>query len=514
MKAPHMMNMLNEAKWKTVYTLFSSILCFFTCFVYSDIPETTKFECSNDLFNGIHEMVQQTMRVAMKGFLLDCMHREPFGYNEPASVSTALWSRRYMPHFWRKFSHDVFLADGPSGFPSDIVPLFPKLHGSSRKPDVSQTTNYPMMIWNVYQQFDDIRIIEEHYPIVKKWLRFIETMSNEEHVVVKGWLGDHMVPGETPGNELWYSPEVTTQSHIWTSLYFRNVEIAAQMAEVLGKMDEVEDYFQLAQEIRKKVNEKWYSVEKRSYDTGSQTANMLPLALGVIPDAEKSGVVESIVTTITKKDNTKLHVGHIGLPALMESASQNGFGETLFKMVNHTEYPGWGYMLEGGATTVWECCGRDWADQSNSRRRSDCMTMLGGVVRFFYDDIAGIRGPDFFGSRPFEPGYKQIIIQPQPLGDLTHASASVETIHGEISSAWELDNGKFQLSVKVPHNTSAEIIIPKCGWNNPALTEGGMSLRLGAEITDVLGVHIIKENDETITCEIGSGNFKFLLEKQ
>ena len=142
------------------------------------------------------------------------------------------------------------------------------------------------------------------------------------------------------------------------------------------------------------------------------------------------------------------------------------------------------------------------------------MTMLGGVVRFFYDDIAGIRGPDFFGRRPFVPGYKQIIIQPQPLGDLTHASASVETIHGEITSAWELDNGKFQLSVKVPHNTSAEIIIPKCGWNNPALSEGGMALQPGTIITDVSGIHFIKENDETITCETGSGNFTFLLEKQ
>ena len=371
-----------------------------------------------------------------------------------------------------------------------------------------------MMIWNVYQQFDDIRIIEEHYPVVQKWLRFIETMSNEEHVVVKGWLGDHMVPGESPGNELWYSPELTTQSHIWTSLYFRNVEIAAQMAEVLGKTDEAENYFQLAKKIRKKVNEKWYDADKNSYDTGSQTANMLPLALGVVPDGEKQGIIESIVTTITEMDNTKLHVGHIGLPSLMESASQNGFGETLFDMVNHTEYPGWGYMLEGGATTVWECWGRDWADLNNSRRRSDCMTMLGGVVRFFYDDIAGIRGPDFMGSRPFEPGYKQIIIEPQLLGDLTHASASVETIHGEITSTWKLDNGKFELAVKIPHNTSAEIIIPKSGWNNPALSEGGMALQPGAEFKDISGIHFIKENDETITCKIGSGNFTFLLVKQ
>ena len=69
-------------------------------------------------------------------------------------------------------------------------------------------------------------------------------------------------------------------------------------------------------------------------------------------------------------------------------------------------------FLKSGATTVWECKGRDWADLSNSRRRPDCMTMLGGVVRFFYDDIACIRGPDFMGSRSLGTGYKQIIIQP------------------------------------------------------------------------------------------------------
>jgi hypothetical protein len=100
------------------------------------------------------------------------------------------------------------------------------------------------------------------------------------------------------------------------------------------------------------------------------------------------------------------------------------------------------------------------------------------------------------------------------LGDLTHASASVEIIHGEITSAWKLDHGKFELSVKVPHNTGAKIIIPTFGWNNTVLTESGMVLQPGIENKGVSGVHFTKKDDKTITCETGSGNFTFILNQQ
>ena len=211
------------------------------------------------------------------------------------------------------------------------------------------------MVWNVYCLYDDIRVIEEHYPVVKRWLKKIASMSNEEHVVTQGWLGEHMVPGNAPGREQYVSRE-TSRSHIWTSLYSRNVEIAAQMAGVLGKADEAKEYRELTEVIRKKVNEAWYDQEKASYDTGSQTANLLPLALGVVPKDEIPRVVETIKKTV-KDNGNKLRVGHVGLPALLETATQFGFGETLFDIVNHTEYPGWGFMVKSGASTVWECWG-------------------------------------------------------------------------------------------------------------------------------------------------------------
>ena len=61
-------------------------------------------------------------------------------------------------------------------------------------------------------------------------------------------------------------------------------------------------------------------------------------------------LIKNIAQTITEADGGKLRVGHIGLPGFMESLVENGLGQVVYDAVNHTEFPGWGYMVDQGRT--------------------------------------------------------------------------------------------------------------------------------------------------------------------
>ena len=139
------------------------------------------------------------------------------------------------------------------------------------------------------------------------------------------------------------------------------------------------------------------------------------------------------------------------------------------------------------------------------------MTMLGGVSRLFYDDIAGIRGPDFFGARPFTPGYKNITIAPQVLGDLTEASATIETVRGTIRSSWCRSGRKLSLNVTIPPNATAEILIPCWGWGEITLAEGGKHIDTDSSKIDVPGIHSVEKSEDLVRCKVGSGSYQFVV---
>jgi alpha-L-rhamnosidase len=465
------------------------------------------FECSNPLFNRIHDNVQRTLRNALKGFLLDCLHREPIGYNEPASVSSSLFTRKHLPRFWDKYAEDIRLTARDDGSISDVSPVFP---GMVRSPDVSQNANYPMLIWYLYQIYDDRRLLENHYPVIKGCTDYITDNMCDGSLVVKGWLGDHMLPGHAPGYEKWLSDE-TPPSLIWTALYYRNLRIVSEIANVLGQSQDTQQYAELAEHIKKAFNDKWLDRKTSHYGSESQTSEILPLALDLVPEEHRPQLIKNIARTITQTDKEHLRVGHAGVIGLIESLTVNGLGETMYDIVNQTTYPGWGYMVTQGATTVWESWGRDWA-KPGGRRREDSMTMLAGVNGFFYRHLAGIEGPDFYGPGFMEPGYRKIHVTPYVLGDLKYARASIKTVRGMVSSCWEKSGNSLTLEVTIPVNSVAKVSVPKLGLQDVAVTESGKTVwKNGKFIKGVSGIIAGSETDDYVTFDIGSGSYTFRL---
>ncbi|MEI8042905.1 MAG: alpha-L-rhamnosidase C-terminal domain-containing protein, partial [Verrucomicrobiota bacterium] len=190
-------------------------------------------------------------------------------------------------------------------------------------------------------------------------------------------------------------------------------------------------------------------------------------------------------------------------------------GELVYKMVNTTEFPGWGYMITQGATTVWEGWSMTNAVTPFTFRYAtqESMTMLTGICRFLYDSIAGIQEPCFYGTREFEPGYGFIRIKPHVLGDLTYAEASIKTIRGIVSSGWKKTGNSLVLDVTIPANITAQVSVPEIGLKNATVTEGGKAVwKAGAYVKGVVGISGARQEADYVTFDVGSGEYRFKLE--
>ena len=300
----------------------------------------------------------------------------------------------------------------------------------------------------------------------------------------------------------------TPKDLIWTCLYFHNTRTLAKMCRVLGKQLEAERYTKLAQEIRAVINKTWLDSKTGHYSSKSQTSEILPLALDLVPEENRLQLIENIGQTITKADGGKLRVGHIGLPGFMESLVENGLGEIVYDAVNHSEFPGWGYMIAQGATTVWE----SWGMLKGGYEAEESMTMLAGVGRLFYESIAGIQEPSFYGNREFGPGYSHFQIKPHVLGDLTQAEASIKTVRGVISSSWKRTKDSFVLEIEIPVNSTAKASVSTLGLKRFTITEGGKRVwNDKAYVDGVEGITGARGNAKWVTFDVGSGNYRFEL---
>jgi alpha-L-rhamnosidase len=471
-----------------------------------------RFACSNELLNQIHGNIQRSLKVALKGIVIDCVHREPLAYNEPCGIFGALSIRKCMPQLWTRFARDIQLGGSDNGDLSDIVPVLP---GMKRQSDVSQNASYPMLIWHLYECHGDERLLQQHYRTVNAWVDFIgRELADSTHIVNNGWLGEHMLPkrGSEPG---WYfSTKETPKEYIWTCYYYHNVRVLANMSRILGKKEQEERYAKLAQEIHAVINKTWLDRKTGHYATKSQTSEILALALDIVPQENKRQLVENIAGTINDNGG-RMRVGHVGLPGFMESLVDHGLGEVVYKAVNTTDFPGWGYMISQGATTVWEGWSLSTAvEEWNNHiyHAEESMIFLTGVSRFFYNSISGIQEPAFYGTREFEPGYGLIRIKPHVLGDLTYANASIKTVKGIISSSWKKTDASLTLEVTIPANATAQVSVPTLGLKEFAITEGGKAIWQNDSYVDgVAGIADARRDVDWVTFDVGSGRYCFEL---
>ncbi len=477
------------------------------CVVHSAVDLSSDFDCSNKLLNQIHKNIRWTLTNGLFGFPLDCLHREMIGPIDPATIAGNLYPRPYMPLFWLKWLADIRDAQHEDGSLPDIAPEYWIYGGLGADP--MWAGNYPLLVWYLYAYYDDRRILEDNYEPVKKWVDYCTAHAVNNYYVKGKYPGEHLVPGADPGGEQFMSKETPTE-FLWTGYYYRAASIAAKMAEVLGKQEEAKTYATLAEEIVKAINDKWFQPETNSYSTGSPTALFFPLALGIVPDGRAQQVADNANRVLLEKYGGHVHGGNTGTTCMIDTLAAYGHGETMYGVATKTTYPGWGYMVVNGATTIWENWGRELSREQHGGQES--MIMWGTLDEFLFNDLVGIKGPDYHGSGAFAPGFKQIKIKPYVLGDLTHVAGSMPTVHGKISVRWQRDGEKLTLKTTIPGNCRGTVSVPKIGLSEFCIEESGKSVwQNGKYMPGDDGVHSGRDEAEHVTFDVGSGEYEFVL---
>jgi alpha-L-rhamnosidase len=400
----------------------------------ADLPRTGTFECSNEMFNKLNRAIDYTFLSNVFSVQSDCPAREKFGYGGDivGIARTFLWYYD-MENFYRKTIRDYANDQRPSGGMTETAPfngIADQGLGEDSGP-IGWQLAFGYMQKRLYEFYGDIRTIEQYYPTFRRQVEFLR--SKAEDNIIDRCINDHE------------SLEERIPSLFATAHYYHHVILLAEFAELTGRTKDVTEYKRFADDIKQSFIAKFIQPGTGKVGNSTQASQAIALYYNLLPNNEKENVLDILLSTIKQRDG-HIAAGIFGVPAILEALQYNDRNDIAYEMVNKRTFPGWGHMIESGATTIWET----WKYSDNIYSHNH--PMFGSVGQWFYQTLLGIN--------PASPGFKEIIIKPQPAGDLSWAKGSFHSIHGKIVSDWKIEDDTFILSVKIPGNTSATIYLP------------------------------------------------------
>ena len=450
--------------------------------VQSSSEPAGEFECSSPLFNRIRNLVRWAQRANMMSVMTDCPQREKRGWLEQDYLNgPALRYEFDLAQLFTKTLNDIGNSQLTNGLVPTIAPEYVVFHDRGDTNHLRGIfgdspewgSAFVLVPWQQYEFDGDLNLFGLHYDAMKNYLAYFGSRASNN--IVNYGLGDWYDLGPKHPGVAQLTPIALTA----TAFYFQDAEIMSRAAALLGKTDDAKQFSDLAENIRIAFNEKFYNDTNHFYATDSQTANSIPLVMGICEPTNRAAVLDAVVADIRKRGNA-FTAGDVGYRYLLRALADGGRSDVIFDINNRSDKPGYGMQLAKGATSLTEAwdAGRD---------SSQNHFMLGQIQEWFYHDLAGIQ------NDPVSAGFKKIIINPQPAGDVTCAKASYNSIRGKIVSDWKRDGGKFTLKVSIPANTTATVYVPAQSAT-AVNAEGATFLRM--------------ENDRAVFA-IGSGDYTF-----
>jgi alpha-L-rhamnosidase len=328
--------------------------------------------------------------------------------------------------------------------------------------------------------------------------RFIDFLSQTSrdgircYAEYKGWrgFGDWLALDGSDGREGGTSKEL-----IGTAFFAYSTRLMARIARVLGKAQEVIGYDALFEKVREAFNKRFVH-EDGTIEGGTQTSYVLALQFDLLPEELRPRAAAELVRNIQDRNN-HLSTGFVGTPYINWVLSETGYLDTAHALLKQTTWPSWLYSVTQGATTIWE----RWDGWTHDKGFQDPGMnsfnhyAYGAIGDWMYAVIGGI------DLDPEQPGYKHILMHPQPGGELTNAKAELRSMYGLIRSAWTQENGRFDWHITVPANTTATVYVP--AKNMTQITEGGQPPEKANGIT------FLRTENGFAVFEVTSGAYRF-----
>jgi alpha-L-rhamnosidase len=417
------------------------------CFVHSDVERTGDFRCSHPLLNRVHQNILWGQLSNLMSIPTDCPQRdERHGWLGDAHLSAEESILNFdMSAFFSKFLEDIRLSQREDGSLPDIVPPYiQRLYPA----DPAWGIAYLELAGLMFLYFDDEQVLQRHFQGMKRYVDYLSTNA-ENHIIQNlGKYGDWCPPGSVV-------PKKTPLELTSTWCYYRAAALLSSFAMALGRTDDNRDYTRLAEAIKSAFNARFLADDQyAAFRVGpadkspDQTSNVLPLALDLVPEEKKAKVLARLIDSVVREWDHHLDTGIIGTRYLLDVLTDNGHGETAFRVATQRSYPGWGFMVETGATTLWE----RWENLTGGGMNSHNHIMLGSIDAWLYRAVAGLRC--------VAPGWRKMVIRPLLCGGLDGASAEVVTVRGLAKVAWKRKGQTIDLMVRIWRDGQASALPP------------------------------------------------------
>lgn len=449
--------------------------------VHQDVEIIGKFTCSNPLINQLHENQVRTLLNNFCNKPTDTPIYEKNGWTGDFNFArkSALYNFN-LTAFLEKWFRDTDDSQAKDGSIREYIP-HPYPGGGAYGPP--WTSFFLLVPWDMYLFSGDRGVLAEHYEGIKKHGDFLWGKLQPNRLAsAKAWGADWQSPSP---NKMVEGTEMTHSAHTYGYL-----STLAETAQLLGKEADAAEYRRQADEIKNAVNNLLYDPEKKIYRTSlpsnfRQTTNLLPFGFGMIPEERKAEVSANIAKNVMEEHGGHLDTGCDGTQYILPVLTDNGHGEVAYTIMTQKDFPSWGYWAATGDGTSWESWGKG--------ARSWDHYWLGTYEEWLYSHLAGIR--------PLSPGFKEILIKPYPLGDLTYVAAEVETVRGLVASSWKKNENGFSLKVTVPPNATAIVEVPT---SDPGSVKEG-----GGDAAKAEGVKHLRDEKGCAVYSVGSGTYEF-----
>ncbi|MDY7109841.1 MAG: family 78 glycoside hydrolase catalytic domain [Planctomycetota bacterium] len=449
------------------------------------------FACSDELINRLHRNIVWSQRSNMHSVPTDCPQRdERLGWMGDAQIfaPTACWNMD-MSRFFAKWMDDIADSAGEDGHVTDVAP-----RAVVSGPAAPGWGDAVIVIpWTLYRFYGDTRIVERHFDTMRGWVDYMRAQARGDLYEREGY-GD------------WVAVEPSPTKPISAAYFYLSTVLLSRMAGAIGRDDEAGEYETLAARIRKAFNERYFDPSKGMYEGGTQAGNTIPLAFGLVADDHRDSVLRTLVRDIETHDN-HLTTGFLGTGYVLPLLTAMGRHDLAWRIVTQRTYPSWGYMIEQGATTMWELWN---GDTAGPHMNSHNHFALGSVGQWFYEALAGITIDDA------QPGFQRFAIRPRPAEGLHWARAEHRSVHGLIRSAWRRteENGRFELDVTVPANTSAQVWLPVGTGRKTRVRESGVVIDRDARSGSRPGAPtFLRQKEGCDVLEIGAGEYSFEVDR-
>jgi alpha-L-rhamnosidase len=463
--------------------------------IHTDTPVTGTFQCSDPLINQLQSNIVWSQKGNFVDVPTDCPQRdERLGWTGDAQVfvRTAAFNMD-VAGFFAKWMQDLEDAQHENGAYPAIAPNaieWPISEGGPAWADAGI-----IIPWTMYQAYGDTRVLEKHYDSMRRYIEFL-VKTSKDHIRCysdyEGWhgFGDWLALDGSDGRE-----GATPKEVIGTAFFAHSAKLMAKIATVLGRPQDAEHFDTLSNDVRTAFLKNYVNSDGTILGK-TQTGYLLALHFDLLPQSMRANAVAHLVEDIQRRDN-HLSTGFVGTPYINWVLSETGHLDLAYSLLKQTTWPSWLYSVTQGATTIWERWDGWTHDKGfqNPSMNSFNHYAYGAIGAWLYSSVGGI---DF---DPEIPGYKHIIMHPNPGGGLTSACADLHSQYGPIHSEWVMKNSSFDWRISIPANTTATVFVP--APENAAVQDNGEA----ADSAD--SISLLRREGNVAVYKVSSGDYHF-----